>query len=538
MKIIFINRSDVISLIITILSVAVYILGSLTGGTLSQQLLRNATTGPDGSLHIYLTQAIYSYGGYTYGNKPILDKHSVSSTMLKSYPQGWAMTSALWWHTITPHLNIRQEPIKVLALFYIMVTIWWGSLIYLFNQSILFIIEKVRAKKNDIIAYSGSVMFTILAELLFFINLIRDNFVSFLPVLVFSIGLVILISDFQINKREDNNNPGIFIFEGLLLSGGVMMSWLLAAPIDYIMVFTALIIFHEGSAFKLAKWLISRPRILITSIILILLASSQGFVQILFGGGLTGINGIGNAGNMHYSIMFPLLLFILVIILIIKHRSSLTNMFIACMGGAFFISGTIFYYQLISSGSSGYYSNKINILTFVLLFIFVAVSLIFIFYEYLSAYKSKIIAILFTVGLIMFIPAGSKINNGNLSTVGITSIQYILGKRFLSETSASQISSLLISKQIQSDNLIVYKDLGYAEDTEATYLVPTLSNKVIPICFSEIQHEIFSQWNIKPSVVINCARNSKFFIIASSKDYNRLETDFKGHPNIDIILSS
>ena len=253
-----INTSDIVSLIVAFVSVGVFAFGILSGGPLLQQLIRNATTGFDANQHIYLTEALYKFEGYAYGNKPSIDSKSISPVMLKSYPQGWSLTSSIWWHSVTSSLNIRRQPAEVLFLFYLMVAVWWGTLIYLFSRSILFILEITRNKKNDAIGYTGSIMFTILAELLFFINILRDNFVSFLPVLVFSVALVILVADF-LNNRIRDRNPSIFLIGGLILSGGVMMSWLLTAPIDYIMVLTALIISCEGSFINLIKWLISKP---------------------------------------------------------------------------------------------------------------------------------------------------------------------------------------------------------------------------------------------------------------------------------------
>jgi hypothetical protein len=215
------NRNDVAALLIAIASMIILLWSGLHGGPLLQQLVRQSTTGYDGVQHISLTMSLYDNQGYLYGHFPKLANKIIYNN-LASYPQGWSLSTSLWWHALTSNLSVRLQPAKVLLLYFSFLSLWFGVLVFLFCRLTLKLIEVIRGVVNGGAEVIGGLMFTLLAELMVLIGVPYNSFVSFYPALVFPLALTLFIIELLDDRdKRVKRSPAVFLISSLLLSGQV-----------------------------------------------------------------------------------------------------------------------------------------------------------------------------------------------------------------------------------------------------------------------------------------------------------------------------
>lgn len=528
-----ITGSDITSLLVAFGSAAVIIAGGLHGGGLLPQLIRQITTGYDGTSHLSLVITNYDHEGYVYG-APDAVKQEIIYPKLSSYPQGWHLSTSLWWHSISSDLNIRLNPTKVLVLFYVFVFIWFVLVVYLFNRLMLYLAKVIRGKQLNGAAFIGSVAVTVLVELMALIGVIYNNFASFLPALALPLSITFLgIALFE--DKKDKSQPGVFLISGLLIAGGLSFSWLLAAPMAYIATLLGLLIYFKGNFVTFLKWIISKPITLLASLALLLLGCVQGFVQIQYGSGDL-INQPGGATPIYPQVMFPMLLLVLLGLYFAKAQ-NVKYAFATAVSGIFLAASAVYFYQIASVGHTSYYSIKITLIAFILLLVFAGAVLVALISDWMSNNNNIFAGVIFAVSFIMFIPVASGIEFSTKHGV-IGSVNYALGERFLSEASANLISEKINGGQAVDDNLIVYKKISRPEDITATHFASMLSRQPPSDCSDKIFKREFNRWDIDTKALVKCANGKNFYIVASSQTYESLKKNFQNNPNFTVLYSN
>jgi hypothetical protein len=302
------------------------------------------------------------------------------------------------------------------------------------------------------------------------------------------------------------------------------------------MVLLGLVNYFGGSLWTLIKWLIKSPLTIVLGVILVLLGSGQGIVQLLYGvKGL--VNYVGGAGLLYNLVLFTFLLVTIVLIALSK-VVAIKNIFVSAVSGIFITSGAVYLYQFVTAGTANYFSTKITFVAFMLVTVFFAAALLAVFSDYLFPAMGQVVGSLFIICLVVFIPVASNMDLGTSDQQGIGSPNYATGKRFLSEYSAGQIGQLLVNQKIDNSNFVIYKHLNYPEDVTTTHFVQMMSRKPIPLCAQHVTGDLINSWKLDPQVVIQCANGKDFYVMTATANYQEIVKKFAGHPNIKVIQSS
>lgn len=530
-KIKLVTTADVVSLIVALGSAAVLVAGALHGGKLLPQLIRQITTGYDGTNHLSLVLSDYDHGGYVYGAGNVV-KQEIIYPKLSSYPQGWALTTSLWWRSIDSNLNIRVQPTKVLAFFYVAILFWYVVCVYLFNRLILYLAKIMRRKPLNVVEYVGSISLTLFVELLGLIGVVYNNFASFLPALVLPIAMTILVVNF-FEEPKHKKQPGVFLISGLLIGGGLSFSWLLAAPMIYLATLLGLSVYFNGELIICLKWLVSKPLTALTSIVLLLLGCLQGWVQLRYGSGDL-INETGGTIPIYAQVMFPLLLLVLVVLFTKKSR-VVSSAFTVISSGIFLTAGSVYFYQIASAGHASYYSAKIALIACIVIMAFAGASILAILSDWATNRREYVPGIFFAASLVFFLPVAAGVDLSSTPGIAIGSVNYALGQRFLSEKTAAYLSKLIVKKQIINGNFVLYKGYNRLEDVTTTHFIDMLSRQPHPGCEQNIEYQEHYHWSLSSGLIASCAGGSKFYIIASKNNFVAVTNYFHRYPNVVIL---
>jgi hypothetical protein len=525
-----IRWKDATALAVAIGSVFAITFGAFHGGAPLQQLLRFVTTGYDNTQHVSLTMTLYENRGHVYG--PVAD--TIEKTIfanMSSYPQGWSMSASLWWHGVTSHLDIQQSPGKVLALYAGMVILWYGLLVFLLCRLILQIAEIMRGKANGVAGYVGAIAFTCLVQLLFLVGLLTYGFASFYPALVLPLVLTFLLIELLQDRRNDIA-PARFLIGGVMLAAGMSFSWLLSAPVAFIMV--ALGLAQHFVSWR-AAWLWARKHWLaiVLAVVLVGIASLQGVIQLLYGvkdlvnvpGGITPIN---------KTVVFVVLLASLGMVAYGSNK-PVKNLFVVATSGAMMIAGAIFLFQVVSSGQATYFSVKISIVAMLLIFAFFAAAVLVLVQDRMAG-KNWLHGTALIMGLVLFMPITSGMALGT-GEDGLGSVNYIKGERYMAPVTAGVLSDLIVNKHAVNANVIVYRQQSYPEDIQGTHFMDVLPRHEISACRGGLEQHLVAGWSVSPDELKACAGKDDVYLVVAAKGYSQSLVDYADTPNIKVVLA-
>jgi hypothetical protein len=444
----------------------------------------------------------------------------------------------LWWHGFSDNLAVQKNTGKVLGLYVGMMMVWYTVLVFLFCRFTLYLAELLSGRRNGLVAYVSAFVFTGFCELLFLLAMLYNGFASFLPALAIPLVLSFMAADLlsdapAVLKRRLPE----FLFAALLLSAGMSFSWLLAAPVAYIIVLAVLLTVFNSSIIALLKWFFSRnPLYILAALVALFLGMMQGFVQLKYGvEGL--VNWPGGSGNLNY-IILTLFLAAGCVTFVLNKNSLLTKLFAASLAGALLVPGAVYVYQFYTNGTANYFSIKATYITLTLLGVFAGACLVALA-ERFEARAGTLTAALFAVGLIVFLPMTSNLELGTSPVLGIGTPSYLKGDRFLSKTTARQVAQLVLDHKLKDDNMLMLKHQRYAEDITVTHFGDMLSRRPMRHCESERLGDVTSGWKLQKGMFLDCIKGrGDFYIIASSVNYQELKQQYKGHPQVHIILSN
>lgn len=526
-----VSLNDVTALLVSLGSSMIIGFFMLHGGSHLQQLVRQVTTGYDNIQHVSLTQTLYEHQGYVYGSSDQIMKQ-VLYPNLASYPQGWSLNTSLLWHAVSSNAHIQSHPALVLALYVGSFFLWYTLIIYLMCRLILALVEALSGRSNGVMVHFGAAVFTGLAEVVFLVNVMYNGFASFLPSLLFPLALALLMLNLLAAKKS---TPLPFLIEGLLISGGISFSWLLVAPAGYIAVLIGLVAFFRGSMMAFLRWLFKSPWALLCIIGLLGAASIQGVVQVLYGSNdLVNMPGGINDINTTFTGLF---LALSVAAILYFRASAAKNVIVAMLSGAFMISGGVYLYQFASSGTASYFSTKAGYVAFLLIFAFGAASLLAFFNNVTIGEVSPVAKMCLILALVVYLPIASNLNLGTSPQLGIGSLNYVFGRRFLSEYSASQVVELLNDHKLNQGSFAMYKHLGFAEDITTTHFANMVAHNSSRDC-KELQGTMSSFWKLDAQALLGCAGGGDTYVITSNQSYQEVQDALKGNPKATIILSN
>jgi hypothetical protein len=527
------NKNDVTALLVSGASVLILVVSSLHGGPLLPQLIRYATTGYDNTQHVSLTLSLYDNQGHVFGDfLPLANKVLYSN--MPSYPQGWSMSTSIWWHAIDDNLDIRKDPGQVLALYMAFTLLWYGLLMFMLCRSILLLVESLRTKVT-VVGRATAVGLVVLAELLFGISLVVFGFASFYPALVFMLAIATLAVLLFIEERDDSPRSVALVYM-TILAAGVGFSWLLAAPMAFVGVLATIVITCKGSLLRTLIWAWQHK---VTSISLITItgaASIQGYVQLKYGVDDL-VNVPGGINPLNTAVLAVCLVAALAVAFGIKIAEAYRQSMVAVLSGSFLFAGAIYVYQVISAGQATYFSVKAAYIPMLLLVAFGSAAFVYVAETALANRMSPLIGVLTVIGIIAFAPLVLPIELGRTADNGTGSVPYVTGSRYLSPEGAAVVSELVANKRGIDGNVIMYRQQNFSEDIQTSHFLQMLRRDEIPACNTQIDNRLVLAWSLDPAEVIGCADGKRWYVVTSGFNYGTVREQFISMPNVTVVNS-
>lgn len=533
------RKSELVSLLVSVISVGVIAFGTFQGGTKPQQALRYITRGFDNSTHLSLIMSVYDNQGYLYGSVDQVGEKLVF-TSLTAYPEGWHLTNSLLWHGFSDTLNFNYSG-KLMILYVITALFWYLLALFLIVELILLIAGKTIGKKLTYIEYAGATALAVIIQLTFLLGILRFGFVNYIGIIAYIVAQAFIA--YSIYSKSRLLHAPVLILLCALLAAGTAFSWLLIAPVAYMVVFfitldTVKLRLIDGV--QSLRSVFSRIDLInfaiFTSTLLFLGAGVvQGILQIKYSVIPNNINADTGIWTTNH-LLLGLLLLCSLIIIAGHGRSRTLERFIAIeIFSIGIVAGAIYLFQYYSAAKISYYSEKTNALLGIMLLICVGGVML----RALRALRIRhggVFCLAGTAGVLIMLPVVFGIDTSE--------VRFALGNdRKLSAYTASQLNTLIENKQASQNNVVVMKNLDYEEDVITTHLIDVLSRKQTVCSRNVANYQMMgsdAQDKLTESI-INCAKENsatKFYIISSTSNYTDLVSTFSAYGNIEIILSS
>lgn len=536
----FITWEDLYVLVAALGGAAIVLIGVFGRGPLLPQLLRFVTTGFDHTTHISMTLSVYQNQGFIYGPADEVTEKIVYRDFT-TYPQGWHLNNSTLWRSISNNLSVQGNQIgRVLLLYIISTMLWYVLIVFLFGRLVVAVIQNLSRKKRiSHLMLFGALGVTVLAELTLFLGMIRYGFGSFLPVLLYT--LTILLLALHLPKRVAQKNVDISSVQQILLLSalvtvGMAFSWLLAVPV--LVVFMVLVYCQFFSLKPKAVLLYIRQNWLSLATIVALssIAALQLIIQLKYNQKVGQLNEDGAIGKV-----YPLLIFSSLVVLVgylsarvgsndNENKESLTQAAMLTLPGTFLLSSFVYFYQLYTAEKLTYYAAKVGFISTLLLMVFSFAILVVVISRLLRNF-STINKYVILGSILCLLPYALSIDT--------TVLAHTTGRfRKLSPESASQISSLLVANEAQSANVVVLKQLDYEEDLVTTHFLKMLARRD-PECQRILIYYLLSGQKDKTlDQISSCAKTQKFYVIGSPENAESLKQRFKNDLNITVLTTT
>ncbi len=523
-----VSKNDVVAGIVSFVSVLTIASTTLTGGTVTQQLLRYFVAGFDNTAHISLTVSLYDRQGYIYGPAEKTANEIVYPS-LSSYPQGWHLTNAFLWHGLGNDLSFKQSPQKILAIFFATTMLWYGMAIFLFTSLLLQLATKLRKKRaSTTMSVIGSITIITLMQVTILFSILRFGFGNFIALLTYFAALLILG---LYSAEERSQRKAKFLVIGLLFCVGISYTWLLAAPIGFLFVLFVFLQEFKKPLPDLLIWFKKNILLSIASMALVGISAIQGVIQIKYTIIPGSINAEGGIWQINYLLLSALASITIAWIMVSK--DIIVRQLLAFVIAAGSMTGFIYFYQYYTAGKTNYYSYKIEAILLVFLLIIVG-ALFIVALEKLASIHGKLLASGLAICLLFMVPM--------VSGLDMKDLRFANGSgRELSAYTASQLTGLIAEKKAYDSNVFVFKNLDYEEDIIGTHFVNMFSRKE-PTCMQNfIWHKLSGQRDTAEADIHDCANTNPHiqYYVLVSKDYlQSLRHQFADTTNVNIILTN
>jgi hypothetical protein len=520
------NNDELIAIIISSFFVLVVVFSTISSGPILQKLIQYSSTGFDYSTHQSLVLSTYDTEGYIYGI-PERVSSKIVYTDLSAYPQGWHLANSIIWRGLDNNLLIN-ELAKVMGFFFATTMLWYGIVTYLIVILVLklkIILKGNRLTFLDHIIPIGSVILVQFAAVL---HVLENGFVNYIGLISYLIAFLLIVLGFYDNGMRKRH----YAIIGSILSVGIAFTWLLAAPIGFIIL--ALVLFKNINLPKVVKLITSKDLAYIIVFIAICLSSIiQLFITIQYSQIPNHINASGGVWSTNYGLLSILSLIFFALVVHRDVKNKVSEPLLISFSSVALLCSAIYIIQIHTAAKTGYYSDKVNILLLILLIPIIG--------ALMAGYTKKLVN---SHGIFagLFITIVAFIIFPMMLSIDMTSTRFMLARdRKLSAYSSAQITELHRIQQKFDNNIIVFKELDYEEDIITTHMLNSISRVQ-----SECSRNIFSSQLINDkdkliNEISRCANERplvKYSVIASNKNYNQLRAEFKNIRNVNVILSN
>lgn len=521
-----ITKNDLIAVLFSSFFILTVSLTTISNGPILQKLIQYSTTGFDYSTHQSLVLSLYETQGYIYGSQNMVSSKIVYKD-LSSYPQGWHLSNSIAWRGVTNNLTIINLS-SVMELFFITMLAWYGIVTYLITVLVFELMAMLidrKPKLNDYIIPLGSLL---LVQLTAILHIVEKGFVNYLGLIAYLIAMLII----ALCKYDKTIKNIHFAIMGSLLAVGITFSWLLAAPIGFMLLI--MVLAKSALSSHLYKRLYGVNFLYIILFIIICLSSViQLYITVNFSQTSNHINATGGVWKTSYGLLAILSIVFFSLIFFQKVKKQVSEPLLVFFSSVAILCSSIYIIQVYTSGNTGYYSDKVNILLVIFLIPTIG-ALMFSYAKKLIDLHGMVVGLFIVIGVFVIFPI--------IFTFNPTSLRFLLAKnRKLSAYTSSQIVNLQREHQKFDNNIIIFKDLDYEEDVITTHMLNTISRKD-----TECSKNIFSSILLKDKArlingIILCSEENQpntYYVISSSKNNDELVSVFKNSPNIQVLLSN
>lgn len=517
-----VNKQEVLAFSLALVSVGVIFLTTFWAKPEPRESIRYIARGFDNATHLTITDAVYKNQGYVYGDKEANTKiHGI-----QSYPQGWHLSSALLWRGLPTFLT--PSNINSFLFVYIMtILLWYFIFIFAATLVLLKLISTWNKDRHNIFTVSASVFGIMLFQAIVGIALLKFGFSNFIATLAYLLLLALL--SFELAQKNITKQQ--FIAPAAFLSTGIAISWLLAAPIGYLIILGLLVDFDgKASIKKLAELVFKNIWVFLLAILILAFGFIQGFVQILYSTESGTLNLDGGIWNINQGLLAVTLTAAVFLFYKKNFFENFQRTLLVILLAIALPTGFIYYLQYHTMARTSYYYEKVAmvLLAFTLL-VALALGIHYIaqYYNREGSWKTSLLVLL----LVFSTPLALGINTSASNFA-------FGGDRKLSKHSADQLTELIANNQASKNNVLIIKGLDYEEDNSTTNFIKALSGD-LPMCNRNIiSYQMSNQIKKLTDQIKKCAEDKKFYIITSGKYIDRLEKAFEGNKNIELILSS
>lgn len=523
-------RDDAASLMVALLSMGVIILGSfMHGGSASSNLLRAATAGFDDSQHTLMSLSLVNNHGYAYGDAAYT-KEVLLHENRAGYPLGWHLSNAVWWDSTNVDLSSKDHPFRAIIFYLTTKLLWYGLAVYFLTRTIFYLIEAmVRRSLNNRERVIGA-LFSTFIQVAFLLSIFKFGFGNYLPVFSYLLALLVLSIDFL---RKDLNRSSLsqFLVCSFIIAAGLTFTWLLIAPIAYLAIGLIYLQKTDRRPLKHIDLLKNNRLLFATSLLLVLLASIQGYVQIKYSIVPDNLNLDGGIGPLNSTLLLVGLTLLLLLPFTVKPLARLHEYSAAFISSSFLLTGFVFSYQLLTAGSLTYYFTKVGFVSLMLVLVF-ALSGLTILLASSDIIKSSLMQMFFALAIC--IGLAFSVNTD------LSSVKYALGgERPLSRPVAEYIALMLQENRISDGNLVVYRAENYSEDLLTTQYITMLS-RIYDDCHSNIVHSLITNdtRQLLDSALPRCTADydTTWYVITSSGNYAEVSEALATFEKIEVVL--
>ncbi len=371
----------------------------------------------------------------------------------------------------------------------------------------------------------------ILIESVSTLSLMRYGFYNYIGLITYIIA-VLLLATFR--HTQMLSSKSFFTF-GIILSSGSFFTWLLAAPIGFLIVFANMFQHaNKDSALKMLKKRLEYFPIIFGTIILVLCSLTQVYLQLKYS---TIENNIA-AETIIWSTNFVLISFLFVIVFCVCllpsfFRSSISQKSILyTYASVLLVPAALYIYLMATEGHSGYYFEKISaIVTLVLLIAAAGIGIALL--GRIEARHGRFSSIFLISAVVLSAPM--------IFGIDIKELKFAAGKDWTtSSVTARQINNILTSNTGNQNNVYVVKEIDYEEDVISTHFMNVVSQKETT-CSSAIGwNQIIRSKDTLAGEIIRCASmdtTTTYQLLASKSTYAYWQNKVGHIKNINLIVN-
>lgn len=521
-----VTKNDLIAVLVSSFFVLTVSLTTISNGPILQKLIQYSTTGFDYSTHQSLVLSLYDTQGYIYGLPDTVSPEIVYKD-LSSYPQGWHLSNSIIWRGVTNDLAIINLS-HVMGLFFITTMAWYGIVTYLIAVLVFELMTMLIDRKLKLYDYIIPLGSMLLVQLTAILHIVEKGFVNYLGLIAYLIAMLIT----ALCLYDKNIKSIHFAILGSLLVAGITFGWLLAAPIGFMLL---IIVLAKGALSPHLYKRLRRINIIYIILFVIVCLSSmiQLYITVSFSQTPNHINATGGVWKTNYGLLAILSLVFLSLIFFHKVKKQVSEPLLIFFSSIAILCSGIYIIQIYTSGNTGYYSDKVNILLIIFLIPTIG-ALMFSYTKKLINLHGVVVGLFIIIGVFIIFPI--------MFTLNPISIRFLLAKnRKLSTYTSSQIVNLQREYQKLDNNIIIFKELDYEEDVITTHMLSSISRKD-----TECSKNIFSSIMLKDKArlinsIILCSKENQsttYHVISSSKNNDELVSVFKNSPNIQVLISN